>query len=55
MENTYKPKFLGWCTSYEEEVAEFRELILGEPDDVKLLKREYYQLTGKQFRRKKDE
>jgi hypothetical protein len=51
----YKPKFLGWCTSYEEEVAEFRELILGEPADVKLLKQEYYQLTGKNFRRKKGE
>jgi hydroxyacyl-ACP dehydratase HTD2-like protein with hotdog domain len=53
--NMYKPKFLSWCTSYEEEVEEFRELILGEPADVKLLKSEYYQLTGKQFRRKKGE
>jgi hypothetical protein len=52
---TYKPKFLSWCKSYEEEVAEFRELILGNPDDVKMLKREYQQLTGKAFRRKKDE
>lgn len=51
----YKPKFLSWCTSYEEEVAEMRELICGNPADVELLKSEYYQLTGKRFRRKKDE
>lgn len=55
MENTYKPRFLSWCVSYEEEVAEFRELILGEPADVALLKQEYYQLTGKNFRRKNGE
>lgn len=51
----YKPMFLSWCTSYKEEVDEFRELILGNPADVALLKQEYYRLTGKQFRRKKGE
>ena len=53
--NNYKPKFLSWCKSYEEEVAEFEELILGNPADVKLLRQEYEQLTGKRFRRRKGE
>jgi hypothetical protein len=51
----YKTKFLSWAKSYEEEVSEMRELILGNPADVELLKREYYQLTGKRFRRRKGE
>jgi hypothetical protein len=51
----YKPMFLSWCKSYEEEEAEMRELIASSPADVKLLKQEYVRLTGKAFRRKKDE
>lgn len=47
----YEPKFLSWCKSYEQEVAEMRELIAGNPADVKLLKKEYEQLTGKRYRR----
>lgn len=34
---------------------ELRNLILANPADVELLKREYYQLTGKRFRRRKGE
>ena len=51
----YNPYRLGWTKSYEEEEAEFRRLILTEPADVDLLKDEYYELTGKRFRRRKDE
>lgn len=51
----YKTKFLSWAKSYECEVREMRELILGNPADVELLKREYHQLTGKRFRRRKGE
>jgi hypothetical protein len=50
----YHPRFLMWATSYKNEVEEMRELILGEPADVKLLKEEYQELTGKRFRRRKD-
>lgn len=53
-ENQYRGKFLSWAKSYDEEVAEMRELICGEPDDVHMLKREYEDLTGKRFRRRKD-
>jgi len=55
MNNEYRPEFLSWCKSYEEEEKEFRELICGDPADIKLLKQEYYILTGKNFRRRKDE
>lgn len=55
MNNEYKPKFLSWCKSYEQEVKEFRGLILSTPADIKLLKKEYYLLTGKRFKRCKDE
>lgn len=48
----YKPQFLSWAKSYEDEVNEMRELILGEPADVDLLKREYEILTGKRFSRR---
>jgi hydroxyacyl-ACP dehydratase HTD2-like protein with hotdog domain len=51
----YQPYRLGWCKSYDEEVEKFRHLILCNPIDVDLLKDEYYELTGKRFRRKKDE
>jgi hypothetical protein len=51
----YKPKFLSWAKSYEDEVSEMRELILGNPADVDLLKREYEILTGKRFRRRNNE
>lgn len=54
MENKYEPEFLDWCTSYDQEVFELRELINGKPSDVKQLKQEYYQLTGKQYRKTKD-
>ncbi len=47
----YAPKFLSWCKSYAQEEKEMRELILGNPGDVKMLKKEYQELTGKQFRR----
>jgi len=50
----YSPSFLSWAKSYEHEVEEMRELICGNPADVKLLKQEYEQLTGKRFRRRKD-
>lgn len=50
--NAYKPMFLSWCKSYEQEVKELRELIETEPADVKQLKEEYQQLTGKRYRRK---
>jgi hypothetical protein len=55
LEPPYKARFLSWSKSYQEEVDNFRALILDAPADVKLLKQEYEQLTGKQFRRKKDE
>ena len=51
----YKPMFLSWCSTYEHEVQEFRDLILGCPADVKQLKQEYKQLTGKRFRHNKGE
>lgn len=51
----YQAEFLSWCKSYKQEEKELRELILGEPDDIKLLKNEYEQLTGQKFRRKNDE
>lgn len=51
----YKPSYLSWTKTYECEVREMRRLILSEPADVELLKREYYQLTGKRFRRRKGE
>jgi len=50
---TYEPMHLSWCTSYEEEVKEFRELIEGKPADIGQLKNEYYQLTGKVYRKGK--
>jgi len=48
---TYNPMFLSWCKSYEQEVQEIRELIEDNPADVKQLKQEYHQLTGKQYRK----
>jgi hypothetical protein len=51
----YSPRFLSWAKSYEDEVNEMRELILGNPADVDLLKQEYEILTGKRFRRRKCE
>ena len=49
--NDYKPKFLSWTKSYEEEVKEMKKLIESNPSDVKELKYEYKQLTGKRYRR----
>lgn len=48
----YNPKFFSWCKSYEQEEREMRETIEGNPADVKLLKQEYYELTGKRYKRK---
>lgn len=52
MKTTYKPKYLSWAKSYEAEVNELRFLIAGNPSDVKQLKEEYYDLTGKRYRYK---
>lgn len=49
MSTEYKPKFLSWCKSYEEEEQEMRQMILSEPADLKQLKAEYLELTGKNF------
>jgi hypothetical protein len=51
----YQPSFLGWCKSYKEEVEEMRKLILSNPGDIQMLKKEYRELTGKQFRGRKNE
>lgn len=55
MKKDYKPQFISWCESYEEEEKELRRLINGNPADIGLLKQEYYELTGKLFKRKKNE
>jgi len=47
----YVPRFLDWCKSYEEEVQELENLIDADPSDVKTLKDEYRQLTGKNYRK----
>lgn len=52
--NSFKPyvsRYLSWCTSYDQEVKELRELIDGGPSDEKLLKREYKELTGKRYKK----
>lgn len=49
----YSPMFLGWTKSYAQEESELRELIMSNPADVKTLKAEYEQLTGKRFKAKK--
>jgi hypothetical protein len=49
-ENMYNPMFLSWCKSYEQEVQEMRDMIAQNPGDVKMLKKEYEQLTGKKYR-----
>lgn len=49
----YKPHFLSRAESYEREAAELRKLIQSRPSDIKELKEEYQQLTGKQYRRSK--
>jgi len=54
-EQGYRPSYLSWAKSYEDEVSQFRELISGNPADVKLLKQEYESLTGKRYRRNRDE
>jgi len=51
MSNKYQPKFISWAKSYEEEVKIFKELISQNPWDVKLLKSEYQQLTGKRYKK----
>lgn len=47
----YEPQFLSWTKSYEEEVKEIRALIESNPSDVKELRKEYEQLTGKRYRK----
>lgn len=49
-ENKYKPSFLNWAASYEDEVSQLKELISGNPGDVKMLKAEYQELTGRRYR-----
>lgn len=34
----YKPYYLSWCTSYDQEVRELRELIASNPGDVEMIK-----------------
>ena len=51
----YKPMFLSWCKSYEDEKREFEHLIGGKPNDVELLKEEYEQLTGNEYRSKNEQ
>jgi hypothetical protein len=48
--NMYNPMFLSWCKSYEQEVQEMRDMIAQNPGDVKMLKKEYEQLTGKKYK-----
>lgn len=45
----YKPEFLSWCKSYEQEVEELEYLISCEPVDADLLKDEYESLTGEEY------
>jgi hypothetical protein len=47
------PELIEWLTdfNFNSEVGRLRRLIEGSPDDIKLLKREYYELTGKNYRR----
>ena len=47
--NMHTAKFLSWCKSYKQEVQEFEHLIAGNPEDVELLKHEYYELTGEEY------
>jgi len=49
-EDKYDPRFLGWCTSYGQEVLELKELIDSKPSDEKQLRQEYKILTGKNYR-----
>ena len=51
----YEAHYLSWARSYAQGEKELRELILANPADVRLLKKEYYELTGKRFRRRKGE
>ena len=54
-EQGYRPQHLTWATSYEDEERQMRQLICGNPSDVRLLKREYESLTGSRFKRKQGE
>jgi hypothetical protein len=45
----YRPSFLGWAKSYEQEKREMEELIKGRPADLSLLLREYEELTGEPY------
>ena len=49
MERVYRPSFLGWCKSYEQEKREMEELIEGRPGDLEMLLREYEELTGEEY------
>ena len=48
--SVYRPKFLAWCTSYDQEVRELTELIEGDPGDLTMLKKEFKELTGKRYK-----
>lgn len=39
----------------KEQIKRLVDLILSNPADIKLLKQEYFQLTGKRFRRNKND
>lgn len=54
-EQGYTPMFLSWARSYDHEEKEMRSLITSNCGDVKMLKNEYQQLTGKRFRRSSHE
>jgi len=43
---SYEPKFLSWCKSYEEEVEELEHLISCSPDDKRQLKEELKELKN---------
>jgi hypothetical protein len=49
IKDDYNPKFISWCTSYEQEVEAFRGLIEAHPSDERELRNEYQELTGKRY------
>jgi hypothetical protein len=52
MTDKYKPTYLAWAESYEDEKNEMILLIQGRPADYKLLLREFYNLTGEKYNEK---
>jgi hypothetical protein len=47
MNKIYTPMYLSWAKSYEQEIAEFKELISTKPADVRLLKQELKNLINR--------